>query len=1111
MKKISLAVGLALAMAALVLAWGAWGGARVARGAAPPAKPLTSTVSGTVVINEVAWMGTQASTADEWIELCNAADQPITLTGWTLSDGGDISVTLSGVIPAGGYFLLERTDDGTISDVPADQPYSGNMGNSGETLTLRDDTGIIISTANGDGEEWPAGDIGTKATMERIDPTAPDTDDNWATNDGTTRSGHDADGNPINGTPKCRNSATAPAADLVVLKDGPATAEPEDRLTYTIRLRNAGNVTTTGLLVTDTLPSGVTFVTQTSVLTFSRPAKDTLIWTANALPVSTTFSLMTVVVEVDAGQTQGLVNVVTATSGVTEAQAANNTAWLTTALGTPVVPYVRLYALHPWALHSGDEAVALINLGAVTATLTGWQLGDGDLAPNDPKLPDAELPPGGILWITNDADDFYHVFGFDADAALTCVTHTVPLLDGKWPGFANDGDEAILYDDAGQPVDTLVYGDGVTTTTGWNSAAVPYPRAGFGDGQILYCKLDQVTGLPVPDTDTAADWAQAGDDDIDGKKVRYPGWDLEEFFFPAQITQTAALTVWVAPDGLYEGIAGLLQQAQSSVLIEGYTFESAELAGVITSLLRSGVPVTMLLEGQPASGPIEQELWACGQMADAGANIYFMHNNPGAKIFDRYDYQHAKFIIVDGQWVLIGSENLSPGGMPADDKTDGTWGHRGVYVATDAPGVVVRAQAIFDRDLDSAHSDIVPWGSSGYTAPTVFTPTYSINQVTYTARFSQPLILAGEFAFEAIQSPENSLRDRDALLGLLAHAGSGDTILVEQLYEHRFWGGDTANGPNPRLAAYIEAARRGATVHLLLDSRYDEGDNRGTADYVNGIAQSEGLDLEARLGNPTGEGIHNKMVLAWIGGQGYIHVGSINGSEAASKVNRGLALQVQSNTAYDFLKDVFDYDWQASWQSAPGLTHVYLPLVARNCVPPADHLVISELLYDPADVADADGEWIEIYNPTAITVTLTGYSLSDGNSHGDGTAAFPGGSIAPGGVIVIAQRAEVFSNTYGLATDFEFKVSDPAVPDMTLINGRIGWGNGGDEAILRHASGEDVDVVVYGSGSYPGATPHPGVGWGHSLERKPANCDTDDCSADFGEQYTPNPGQVTLN
>ena len=125
--------------------------------------------------------------------------------------------------------------------------------------------------------------------------------------------------------------------------------------------------------------------------------------------------------------------------------------------------------------------------------------------------------------------------------------------------------------------------------------------------------------------------------------------------------------------------------------------------------------------------------------------------------------------------------------------------------------------------------------------------------------------------------------------------------------------------------------------------------------------------------------------------------------------------------------------------------------------------------------------------------------------------AFPGGSIAPGGVIVIAQRADVFSSTYGLAPDFELRDSGPAVPDMTPVNSRIGWGNGGDEAILRDASGEDVDVVVYGSGSYPGATPHSGVGWGHSLERKPAARDTDDCSADFGEQYEPKPGHVTLD
>jgi hypothetical protein len=189
-----------------------------------------------------------------------------------------------------------------------------------------------------------------------------------------------------------------------------------------------------------------------------------------------------------------------------------------------------------------------------------------------------------------------------------------------------------------------------------------------------------------------------------------------------------------------------------------------------------------------------------------------------------------------------------------------------------------------------------------------------------------------------------------------------------------------------------------------------------------------------------------------------------------------------------------------------------LPAVARNYVPPADHLVISELLYDPAGVADADGEWIELYNPTFITVTLAGWRLSDGGSYGDGTVRFPAGAqVGPRETAVVAQRSDVFESTYGFAPDFELRDADPSVPNMAPTDGGIGWGNAGDEAILRDAAGAVVDVLVYGSGSYAGVTPHPAVGWGHSLERKPADRDTDDCSTDFWERYTPAPGQVTLD
>ncbi|MFH1941623.1 MAG: lamin tail domain-containing protein [bacterium] len=160
-----------------------------------------------VVINEVAWMGTNASSDDEWIELYNNTDVDIDLSGWTLvAEDGTPGIALSGTIPAKGYFLLERTDDNTVSDMTADQIYSGALGNSGEKILLKDGQGQLVDEVDCSGG-WFAGTNSPKATMERkhttIDGSA---SESWDTNNGVTMNGNDADGNPISGTPKTQNS-----------------------------------------------------------------------------------------------------------------------------------------------------------------------------------------------------------------------------------------------------------------------------------------------------------------------------------------------------------------------------------------------------------------------------------------------------------------------------------------------------------------------------------------------------------------------------------------------------------------------------------------------------------------------------------------------------------------------------------------------------------------------------------------------------------------------------------------------------------------------------------------------------------------------------------------
>jgi len=157
-----------------------------------------------VLINEIAWAGTVASANDEWIELHNPGPDPIDLAGWRLSDGGDIHVSLSGSLPGYSYFLLERTDDTTVSDLGADRIYTGSLRNSGEQLELLGPGGEIVDTANSGGGGWPAGHADSRTSMERRGGT--DLSGDWASFSGYFGNGLDAAGNPIQGTPRQANS-----------------------------------------------------------------------------------------------------------------------------------------------------------------------------------------------------------------------------------------------------------------------------------------------------------------------------------------------------------------------------------------------------------------------------------------------------------------------------------------------------------------------------------------------------------------------------------------------------------------------------------------------------------------------------------------------------------------------------------------------------------------------------------------------------------------------------------------------------------------------------------------------------------------------------------------
>jgi len=134
-----------------------------------------ATNQGDVVINELMWMGSSASIADEWIELRNTTGTEIDLSGWTVegaaTSGGTLTIPNGKTISANGYFLIanyNEEDARSVLNVTSDWvTASVSLKNTAAQYILKDNTGATIDTADDGVGDPPAGDNTNKYSMER--------------------------------------------------------------------------------------------------------------------------------------------------------------------------------------------------------------------------------------------------------------------------------------------------------------------------------------------------------------------------------------------------------------------------------------------------------------------------------------------------------------------------------------------------------------------------------------------------------------------------------------------------------------------------------------------------------------------------------------------------------------------------------------------------------------------------------------------------------------------------------------------------------------------------------------------------------------------------------
>ncbi|HFQ94914.1 MAG TPA: hypothetical protein ENK32_12945, partial [Anaerolineae bacterium] len=182
----------------------------------------------------------------------------------------------------------------------------------------------------------------------------------------------------------------------------------------------------------------------------------------------------------------------------------------------------------------------------------------------------------------------------------------------------------------------------------------------------------------------------------------------------------------------------------------------------------------------------------------------------------------------------------------------------------------------------------------------------------------------------------------------------------------------------------------------------------------------------------------------------------------------------------------------------------------------AIRLLITEVYYDVPG-ADEAAEWIEVANVGTTAVDLSDVKIGDSETPGDneGMLRFPEGAvIEPGQVIVIAQTAVGFRDLFGFDPDYEIQVSDERVPTMRPFplwsDGDFVLANDGDEALLLDGRNQILDAVNYGAADSFFSPSVLGALTGESIERIPADCDTDS-AADWEAQRQPTPGELALD
>lgn len=218
------------------------------------------------------------------------------------------------------------------------------------------------------------------------------------------------DTNPNNNSSSASTTISA-NADLMVSKNGPATANAGTNISYTIGVTNNGTADASSVSLTDTLPAGTTFVSfqQNSGPTFNCITGATVTCSIATLTAGSSASF-TLTVATSAGATGSISNTANVTSTTPDSNTVNNSSTATTTITTSADLAVS---------KTGPATVTAGNNVAYTITMTN----NGPSDASSVSLTDAL--PAGTTFVSMQQNSG-PTFNCTTGATVTCTIASLP-------------------------------------------------------------------------------------------------------------------------------------------------------------------------------------------------------------------------------------------------------------------------------------------------------------------------------------------------------------------------------------------------------------------------------------------------------------------------------------------------------------------------------------------------------------------------------------------------------------------------------------------------------------------------------------------------------------